>query len=67
MSLKSRIEKLERRPRGRPPLMPSRRRRNNVTIRMRDQLKADMQRAATANGRSLSEEIEFRLELSMRV
>ena len=51
---------------GRPPLEPARRRRNNVTIRLRDQAKAALQVAAQANGRSLSEEIEVRLERSLQ-
>ncbi|MEQ9642504.1 MAG: hypothetical protein RIM84_20925 [Alphaproteobacteria bacterium] len=50
--------------RGRPPLNPAERRRNNVTIRMRDALKDQLQADANANGRSLSEEIEVRLEAS---
>lgn len=49
---------------GRPSLPPERRKRNNVGIRMRDKLRADLQNAGAANGRSLSEEIETRLERS---
>lgn len=49
---------------GRPPLAPEQRKRVNVTIRMRDQMKADLMSAGAAEGRSLSEEIEYRLEQS---
>ena len=51
--------------RGRPALKPRQRKRNNVTIRLRDQLKSDLQMLAKAEGRSLSEEIEFRVETSV--
>jgi hypothetical protein len=37
------------------------RKRNNLTFRARDQLKADLEKAATAANRSVSEEIEYRL------
>jgi hypothetical protein len=37
------------------------RKRNNMTFRARDQLKADLEKAAEASNRSVSEEIEFRL------
>jgi hypothetical protein len=47
------------RPKRRKPAKE--RKRNNVTFRARDQLKADLERAAEASGRSLSEEIEYRL------
>lgn len=50
--------------RGRPPKTAAERKRNNVTIRMRDATKADLEAAAAGNQRSLSEEIEFRLEES---
>ena len=39
--------------------------RNYFTFRMRDNLKDRLQAAADENGRSLSEEMEFRLELSV--
>ena len=51
--------------RGRPPVAPELRKRNNVTIRLRDQLKASLESDAQENGRSLSEEIEARLERSL--
>lgn len=53
--------------RGRPPLDPGRRKRNNVTIRLRDELKSAVQEAGSEEGRSLSEEIEYRLERSILV
>ena len=51
-----------KRKRGRPRKPDSEKRRNNVTIRMRDSLKRRLKEAAVDAGRSLSEEIEFRLE-----
>ncbi len=56
--------KATERKRGRPPLRPKQRKRNNVTIRFRDDLKSKVQKAGEDNGRSLSEEIEARLEQS---
>ncbi len=53
---------METKRRGRPPISPERRKRNNVTLRVRDDLKRQLKAAAQANGRSLSEEMEFRLE-----
>lgn len=50
--------------RGRPRKASSQRRRNNVTIRMRDQIKHRLEASAKDNGRSLSEEIEIQLEQS---
>lgn len=52
---------------GRPSIHQSKRRRNNVTIRMRDHMKKQMVAQAELNGRSLSEEIEFRLEQSFLI
>ncbi len=48
-------------------MAPGQRKRNNVTIRMRDELKSAVQEAGSAEGRSLSEEIEYRLERSFLV
>ena len=48
--------------RGRPRKPNSEKRRNNVTIRMKDDLKRHLEEAAASKGRSLSEEIEFSLE-----
>lgn len=49
--------------RGRPTIHPSLRRKN-FTSRMRDNLRVMLTAQAELNGRSLSEEIEFRLEQS---
>lgn len=38
------------------------RKRNNLTFRARDQLKADLEKAAAANSRSVSEQIEYYIE-----
>ena len=51
-----------KRKRGRPRKPDREKRRNNVTIRMRDFLKERLQKSALESGRSLSEEIEFQLE-----
>ena len=51
-----------KRKRGRPRKPDREKRRNNVTIRMRDSLKGLLKESAVDAGRSLSEEIEFRLE-----
>ena len=48
--------------RGRPRKPDSEKRRHNVTIRMKDDIKRRLQEAADSQGRSLSEEIEFSLE-----
>ncbi len=48
--------------RGRPRKPDSEKRRNNVTIRMKDDIKRRLEEAADSQGRSLSEEIEFSLE-----
>ena len=51
--------------RGRPPkFAPGERTRGPLTIRLRDQVRQELEGAAAAAGRSLSEEIEYRLELS---
>jgi hypothetical protein len=47
--------------RGGQPKPAAERKRNNLTFRARDQLKADLEKAAAAANRSVSEEIEFRL------
>ena len=47
--------------------MPAeKRKRNNLTFRTRDSVKADLETAAAKADRSLSEEIEFRLERSLQ-
>src|SRR5262245_42899412 len=50
-----------KRRRGGQPKPATERKRNNLTFRARDQLKADLEKAAAANNRSVSEEIEFRV------
>ena len=50
-----------KRRRGGQPKPAAERKRNNLTFRARDQLKADLEKAAAASNRSVSEEIEFRL------
>src|SRR5262249_3635975 len=50
--------------RGGRPKPAAQRKRNNLTFRARDQLRADLGAAAESNRRSLSEEIEHRLQPS---
>lgn len=50
------------RKRGRPPNPEAAKRRNNVTIRMSDELKTNLQRVADFKGTSLSEAVERQLE-----
>jgi hypothetical protein len=56
------MDKTKNKPRGRPRIARSARKRNFVTMRMRDALKAQLEEAAEINQRSLSEEIENQLE-----
>ena len=56
------MEKKRRRGGQRKPAAT--RKRNNLTFRTRDQLRDQLERTATAAGRSISEEIEYRLTLS---
>ena len=51
---------------GRPPMAPGQAKRGTFATRLRPQLKARLEKAALENGRSLSEEIEVRLEESER-
>ena len=53
-----------RRSRGRPRVPDKARKKNNVTIRMRDELKLKVEQNAAAHQRSISEEIAWRLERS---
>jgi len=53
-----------RRNRGRPPKPEHERRRANLTFRVRDHLRQDLERLAAEEGRSISEVIEHRLERS---
>jgi hypothetical protein len=52
------------RSRGRPRVPDKARKRNNVTIRMRDELKGKVLHSADDQERSISQEIEYRLERS---
>jgi plasmid stability protein len=56
----------QKRPRGRPPQPEGVRRRSNLTLRVRDETKAALERNAAANGRSLSEEAETLLDQALR-
>ena len=56
--------KTVKRGRGRPPKSPADRKRNNVTIRMRDATRQGLEVQAAKNQRSLSEEAEYRIERS---
>jgi hypothetical protein len=56
------VEKARRRDGRRKPAAV--RKRNNLTFRTRDQLRDQLERAAAATGRSISEEIEYRLTSS---
>jgi hypothetical protein len=56
------VEKKRRRGGQRKPAAT--RKRNNLTFRTRDQLRDQLERTAAAAGRSISEEIEYRLTLS---
>ena len=56
----------KKRARGRPPLEPGRAKRSSFNTRIRSQLKEHLEREAKSAGRSLSEEIEHRLEWSFR-
>jgi hypothetical protein len=56
------VEKKRRRGGQRKPAAT--RKRNNLTFRTRDQLRDQLERAASTAGRSISEEIEYRLTLS---
>ncbi|CAA2161175.1 hypothetical protein MBRA_06335 [Methylobacterium brachiatum] len=52
--------------RGRPRLNDEARKRHTMTFRMRDDLRAAVEELAQANGRSLSEQIEYYVEASVR-
>ena len=55
----------EGRKRGGQPKPAEERKRNNLTFRARDELRESIRDAAEGSGRSISEEIEYRLELSV--
>ena len=50
--------------RGRPRLSDVERKSRNLTFRVRDGLREKLAEAAQRSGRSVSEEIEYRLQLS---
>jgi hypothetical protein len=56
--------KPRKRKRGGQPKPASERKRNNVTIRLVDDLRAKLEAASQASGRSLSEEMAWRLTMS---
>ncbi len=51
---------------GRPPLLPSERKTTTRTFRIRPDLDTELVAAAEAGGRSISEEIERRLDATLR-
>ena len=51
--------------RGRPPAPEDRRRRHNLTFRIRSDLREQIETAARENGRSMSEELEHLIERSL--
>ncbi|MCJ2105703.1 hypothetical protein MKK70_10020 [Methylobacterium sp. E-041] len=51
--------------RGRPPLDPSERKDGNLTFRTRGDLRHRLAEEARTNGRTISEEVEWRLERSL--
>ncbi|GJD73596.1 hypothetical protein [Methylobacterium goesingense] len=53
--------------RGRPPAPEEKKRRHNLTFRIRGDLKEEIERRATSNGRSISEEMEFIIEKSLPI
>jgi hypothetical protein len=56
---------MPRKPRlGRPPLRDAERRKHIMSIRVRPNLRAMLLEAAGMAGRTLSQEVEFRLEMS---
>lgn len=54
----------KKRRRGRPRKQAALRKRNNLTFRTRDGLREQLEKTAKENGRSISEEIEHRLQMS---
>jgi hypothetical protein len=56
----------ERRPRGRPSVPAEKAKRYPLAIRTTKRLKDLLQHAADSSGRSLAQEVEFRLELSLQ-
>ena len=51
---------------GRQPLPPKMRRRNQLTVRLRDEVWMKLKRSARVDARSLSEQAEFFVESALR-
>jgi hypothetical protein len=51
---------------GRPPLPQADRKQHVIAIRVRDDVYAEILRSAAANGRTLAEEVVFRVEQSVK-
>ena len=64
MATQNRSASRLRRQRGRPPLKKGEAKRSSFNTRLRDRVKERLEAEAANAGRSLSEEIEFRLERS---
>lgn len=60
------VEEKPRKRMGRPPKAPEKGRRQNYTFRMSDQTRDSVIEAASKSGRSMSEELEWRIEESFR-
>src|SRR6476620_9926627 len=56
----------EKRPRGRPRKAPEKGERQNYTFRLHSNVREWLLKCAAAGNRTLSEEIEYRIELSMK-
>lgn len=54
-----------KRGRGRPRMAPDEKKRRNMTFRVRDELRDAVEELAKANGRSLSEQVEYYVESSV--
>lgn len=54
-----------KRGRGRPRMAPDEKKRRNMTFRVRDELRDAVEELARANGRSLSEQVEYYVESSV--
>lgn len=52
--------------RGRPPLKPDDRRTYKLSVTIREKLRRLLEASAADEGRTLSKEVEFRIELSFR-
>jgi hypothetical protein len=60
------VEEKPRKRVGRPPKAPEKGRRQNYTFRLSDQTRDQVIEAASQSGRSMSEELEWRIEESFR-